>query len=63
MGAKMIDLNEFNQDIDFNYTASEVLQELAPHLLYELQNEFLQLALAEGTVTIDPDTGKLSWEE
>tara|TARA_B100000519_G_C14159418_1_gene398510 strand:- start:503 stop:682 length:180 start_codon:yes stop_codon:yes gene_type:complete len=59
----MIDLDEFNQDIDFNYTASEVLKELAPHLLYELQNEFLQLALAEGTVRIEPHTGNLVWEE
>jgi len=59
----MIDLDQFNQDIDFNYTASEVLRELAPHLLYELQNEFLQLALAEGTVRIEPHTGNLVWEE
>ena len=59
----MIDLDEFNQDIDFNYTASEVLKELAPHLLYELQNEFLQLALAEGTVRIEPHTGNLVWED
>ena len=35
----MIDLEEFNQDIDFNWTASEILKERAPHLLYELQHE------------------------
>jgi|TARA_B100001094_G_scaffold274287_1_gene281193 hypothetical protein len=59
----MIDLDEFNQDIDFNFTASEVLREMAPHLLYELQNEFLQLALAEGTIKIDPHTGNEYWVE
>ena len=59
----MIDLDDFNQDIDFNYTASEVLKELAPHLLYQLQNEFLQLALDEGSVRIEPHTGNLVWED
>ena len=59
----MIDLDNFNQDIDDNWTASQILRERAPHLLYELQNEFLQLALAEGTVRIEPHTGNLVWEE
>ena len=39
----MIDLDNFNEDIDDNYTASQVFKERAPHLLYELQNEFYQL--------------------
>ena len=59
----MIDLEEFNQDIDFNWTASEILKERAPHLLYELQHEFLQLRLDEGSVKIEPHTGNLVWED
>ena len=59
----MIDLDNFNQDIDFNYTASEILKERAPHLLYELQNEFLQLRIDEGSVIIEPHTGNLVWED
>ena len=37
----MIDLDDFNENIDDNWTASQILRERAPHLLYELQNEFL----------------------
>ena len=59
----MIDLDNFNDDIDHNYTASEILRERAPHLLYELQHEFLQLRLDEGSVKIEPHTGNLVWEE
>tara|TARA_Y100000361_G_C11148164_1_gene339368 strand:+ start:1406 stop:1585 length:180 start_codon:yes stop_codon:yes gene_type:complete len=59
----MVDLDELNQDIDFNYSASEILKERAPHLLYELQHEFLQLRLDEGSITIEPHTGNLVWEE
>ena len=59
----MIDLDNFNDDIDFNWTASEILRERAPHLLYELQNEFLQLRIDEGAVKIEPHTGNLIWEE
>ena len=59
----MIDLEEFNNDIDFNWTASEILKERATHLLYELQNEFLQLRIDEGSVKIEPHTGNLVWED
>lgn len=59
----MIDLDDFNNDIDFNYTATEILKERAPHLLYELQNEFLQLRIDEGSVIIEPHTGNLIWED
>ena len=59
----MIDLNDFNEDIDFNYTASEILRERAPHLLYELQNEFLQLRIDEGNIKIEEFTGNLYWVE
>ena len=53
----MIDLEEFNQDIDFNYTASQILKERAPHLLYELQWEFYHLHREDGNVKIEPHTG------
>ena len=59
----MIDLDNFNDDIDHNWTASEILRERAPHLLYELQNEFLQLHIDEGSIRIEPHTGNLVWEE
>ena len=59
----MIDLDELNEDIDFNYSASEILKERAPHLLYELQHEFLQLRLDEGSIIIEPHTGNLVWED
>ncbi len=59
----MIDLDDFNNDIDFNYTATEILKERAPHLLYELQNEILQLRIDEGSVIIEPHTGNLIWED
>ena len=58
----MIDLDAFNEDIDMNYTASEILKERAPHLLYELQNEFLQLAISDGDVKIEPHTGNTYWD-
>ena len=59
----MIDLDDFNNDIDFNYTATEILKERAPHILYELQHEFLQLRIDEGSVIIEPHTGNLIWED
>tara|TARA_A100001201_G_scaffold139361_1_gene131213 strand:- start:930 stop:1109 length:180 start_codon:yes stop_codon:yes gene_type:complete len=59
----MVDLDELNEDIDFNYSASEILKERAPHLLYELQHEFLQLRLDEGSIIIEPHTGNLVWED
>jgi len=59
----MIDLDNFNQDIDHNWTASEILRERAPHLLYELQNEFYQLHVSEGNIKIEPHTGNEYWVE
>ena len=59
----MVDLEEFNDDIDFNWTASEILKERAPHLLYELQNEFLQIAINDGEIGIEPHTGNMYWKE
>ena len=59
----MIDLDDFNNDIDDNWTASQILRERAPHLLYELQNEFLQLAISDGEVGIEANTGNLYWKE
>ena len=58
-----IDLDDFNNDIDDNWTASQILKERAPHLLYELQNEFLQLAISDGEVGIEANTGNLYWKE
>ena len=54
----MIDLDNFNQDIDDNYTASQILKERAPHLLYELQNEFYQLHRDEGNIRFIEITGE-----
>tara|TARA_R100000353_G_C6491736_1_gene191908 strand:- start:284 stop:469 length:186 start_codon:yes stop_codon:yes gene_type:complete len=59
----MIDLDNFNQDIDHNYTASEILRERAPQLLYELQWEFYQLHVDEGNIKIEPHTGNEYWVE
>ena len=59
----MIDLDNFNQDIDFNYTASEILKERAPHLLYELQNEFYQIHRDEGNIRYNEITGQEYWVE
>ena len=59
----MIDLDVFNEDIDHHYTASEVLRERAPHLLYELQHEFYQLHVDEGNIKIEPFTGHEYWAE
>ncbi len=63
MGGYMIDLEDFNQDIDNNWTASEILKERVPHLLYELQHEFYQMHVDEGTIKIEPHTGNEYWEE
>ena len=59
----MIDLEEFIQDIDFNWTASEILKERAPHLLYDLQNEFYQLHRDEGNIRFNEITGEDYWVE
>jgi len=59
----MIDLDEFNQDIDDNYTASQILKERAPHLLYELQNEFYQFHRNEGNIKFNEITGIDYWVE
>ena len=59
----MIDLDVFNEDINDNYSAVDILKERAPHLLYELQNEFLQLRIDEGSIRIEPHTGNLVWED
>jgi hypothetical protein len=59
----MIDLDTFNQDIDHNWTASEILRERAPHLLYELQNEFYQMHKDEGNIKVEPFTGNEYWVE
>ena len=59
----MIDLDDFNQDIDHNYTASEILLERAPQLLYELQWEFYQMNVDEGNIKIEPHTGNEYWVE
>ena len=59
----MIDLDAFNEDINDNYSAVDVLKERAPHLLYELQNEFLQIAINDGEVGIEPHTGNMYWRE
>jgi len=57
----MIYWDDFNQDIDHNWTATEILKERAPHLLYELQNEFYELHLAEGNIKTDV-FGKEYWD-
>lgn len=59
----MIDLEDFNQDIDHNWTASEVLREFAPHVLYKLQCDFVEMHKAEGSLRIEPHTGNLYWVE
>tara|TARA_B100000902_G_scaffold20109_1_gene24088 strand:- start:584 stop:766 length:183 start_codon:yes stop_codon:yes gene_type:complete len=59
----MIDLDDFNEDINDNYSAVDILKERAPHLLYELQNEFYQLHLSEGNIKIEPHTGNEYWVE
>lgn len=59
----MIDFDDFNQDIDDNYTASQVLKERAPHLLYELQWEFYHLHREDGNIKTEPFTGHDYWVE
>lgn len=59
----MIDLDDFNNDIDDNWTASQILRERAPHLLYELQNEFYQLHRDEGNIKFNEITGNDYWVE
>jgi len=59
----MIDLDDFNEDINFNYTAVEVLREYAPHILHDIQNQFLDMHVNEGSVKIEPHTGNLHWVE
>ena len=59
----MIDLDDFNQDINDNYSAVDVLKERAPHLLYELQNEFYQIHKDEGNIRYNEITGHEYWVE
>ena len=37
----MIDLDEFNQDIDDNYTAHRILKERAPHISMNYKMSFI----------------------
>jgi len=57
----MIDFDSFNEDIDFNWTASQVLREYAPHVLHELQREFFNLACNEGDIVYNELTGDHEW--
>jgi hypothetical protein len=59
----MIDLQDMNEDIDFNYTATEILQHYAPHLLNKVQNEFLELHLAQGNIVQTEFDGGYVWKE
>lgn len=58
----MIDMKEFNQDIDDNWTASQILEEFAPHILKTLQEEFFDLRITEGDIRFDYD-GTPYWVE
>lgn len=58
----MINMNEFNKDIDHNWTASEILEEFAPHILVGLQGEFFDLRVKDGDIKFDFD-GTPYWVE
>jgi len=55
-------MNEFNADIDHNWTASEILEEFAPHILVGLQGEFFDLRVKDGDIKFDFD-GTPYWVE
>ena len=58
----MINMNEFNADIDHNWSASEILEEFAPHILAGLQSEFFDLRVKDGDIKFDFD-GTPYWVE